>query len=604
MTQPTVAAGVPLSSLYIHDLNARSEPTAEEIKLLADSIAREGLLQNLCGFTNGDDSAVGIVAGGRRLRALQLLHTNDPDVAIPVNITSDTEQARSWAGTENTARAPLHPADEIRAYGRARLAGRSDSDIAKSFAVTEVHVRRRLKLSTLPGQALDALRADQITLDVAAALTVEPDSDRILGILDTAIQRGMSAGEVRNAIASGKVAATDRRAVFVGVDRYQEAGGIVLPSLFTDDVILENADLLDELFAAKLDAEAQTWLARDAAWVKTTLEYYRSSDPDCEIPKGFRECYPPKVALPDADQAELEALEAQIYWQMDSADKDRMSELRERTIGEFDDDALPAIGVVLLVDREAKLKVHYYSKPDFIDAASSGGSDAVETVLPKAETIPQNLIEDLRAVKQAAIQMRMMEQFEHLLDLLTYQVAYVERDWNHPLAVSFTTVRITPEKAEGTTLPARLTDPSGEKENTFSPVGFDAFKALGKKHRNQVLATHLARTFKDTGLLSAAFAASLKVSPREIWTPTAAGYLGRIPVNMLDGIAAELIPDDAHFDRAEFIAKKKGEKAKFLESLFNDMSVREALGLSREQNAAIDAWLPDELRWSQIEDAA
>lgn len=303
MTQLPVAASIPLRSLYIHDLNARSEPTPEEIRLLADSIEREGLLQNLCGFRDGGDT-IGIVAGGRRLRALQLLHGAEAEDLIPVYVTEDNEQARSWAGTENTARAALHPADEIRAYGRARLAGRSDADIAKSFAKTEKHVKQRLKLASLPAPVLDALRADKITLDVAAALTVDPNKDRVLGILDTAIQRGMSANEVRNAIAQGKVSATDRRALFVGVDRYQAEGGIVLPSLFSEDVILEDADLLNQLFADRLQHEAQVWMARGAAWVETTTEHYISSD--IEIPKGFRACYPPAIDLPEADAAELE----------------------------------------------------------------------------------------------------------------------------------------------------------------------------------------------------------------------------------------------------------------------------------------------------------
>ncbi|RHZ90462.1 chromosome partitioning protein ParB, partial [Cereibacter sphaeroides] len=46
---------------------------------------------------------------------------------------------------------------------------------------------------------------------------------------------------------------------------------------------------------------------------------------------------------------------------------------------------------------------------------------------------------------------------------------------------------------------------------------------------------------------------------------------------------------------------KKGEKAKRLEALFADPATREALGLSREDCAKIDAWVPAELDWPEGE---
>ena len=53
--------------------------------------------------------------------------------------------------------------------------------------------------------------------------------------------------------------------------------------------------------------------------------------------------------------------------------------------------------------------------------------------------------------------------------------------------------------------------------------------------------------------------------------------------------------------RATFTKLKKGQKAKELEGLFADASVQEALGLSRAQIAKIDAWLPPEIRATEVQ---
>ena len=70
---------VPLADLYLSDLNPRQEADPEGIALLAQSILTCGLVQNLAGLRD-DAGRIGIVAGGRRLRALAiacLLYTSD-----------------------------------------------------------------------------------------------------------------------------------------------------------------------------------------------------------------------------------------------------------------------------------------------------------------------------------------------------------------------------------------------------------------------------------------------------------------------------------------------------------------------------------------------
>jgi len=72
------------------------------------------------------------------------------------------------------------------------------------------------------------------------------------------------------------VAATDRRAVFVGAEAYTEAGGTILRDLFTRGSrrLFEDVALLDLLVAAKLGREADA--LREAGgwkWTEVHLDY-------------------------------------------------------------------------------------------------------------------------------------------------------------------------------------------------------------------------------------------------------------------------------------------------------------------------------------------
>jgi len=53
----------------------------------------------------------------------------------------------------------------------------------------------------------------------------------------------------------------------------------------------------------------------------------------------------------------------------------------------------------------------------------------------------------------------------------------------------------------------------------------------------------------------------------------------------------ELAPD--HPTATRFAKLKKGEKADALEKVFSDEAAQKALGVTKEQIATIDAWLPE-----------
>ena len=72
-------ARFPLASLSLSPMNPRQTVPEGEIVELAESIWTAGLIQSIAGLAD-DKGGAEIVAGGRRLRALQYLAEKHPDL--------------------------------------------------------------------------------------------------------------------------------------------------------------------------------------------------------------------------------------------------------------------------------------------------------------------------------------------------------------------------------------------------------------------------------------------------------------------------------------------------------------------------------------------
>lgn len=231
---------IPLEMLYISELNPRKAVSDAHIESLADSIERFGLIHNLAGLMD-EDGKVGIVAGGCRLRAIQMIAERSethPFATVPVKLAADAAEAEDWASAENAAREDMTPADEIRAFGRMKSRGATVPEIALAFAVTEARVYQRLALAGLPAPVLDALAAGEISLGTAKAFTLSDDEALTLSLLDQVKGQAVSEAAIKNALHPDAIKATDRRAKFVGIEAYEAEGGTVTRDLFSDEVFL------------------------------------------------------------------------------------------------------------------------------------------------------------------------------------------------------------------------------------------------------------------------------------------------------------------------------------------------------------------------------
>ena len=591
-----------LGELYIHALNTRSEPPDAEIAALADSIAAQGLLQNLMGIRDPAGSGrIGIVAGGRRLRAITMLADRGDwaeNRPVPVLVTDSEDLAAAWAGTENEARQGLHPADEVRAYRDLRRRGRSTEAIARHFAVTAAHVNRRLALAALPETALMALRAGTLSLDDARVLTLARTERQAKTVLEQLLSGKISRWQLRETLTGKSVTATGREARYVGVEAYRAAGGGVTEDLFAEQTYLHDTDLLARLATEKATAETEA-LRKAGGWA---WSLFRPNHYDIDW-NGLAKIDGTEPDLPEGDWERLEELEDTADL-LDAEGKAELDALRARTEPVFSDEDRATGGIITTLSHAGALRLEGFFRrlgaAPAADPAEAEGDDGPAPARPAPEAaMAQSLRDDLTAIRLLALQNALAAAPETLLDLLAWQLQGTLAPWTLPLALSTTQPRNAPAKSEGTHVPAFLASPDYGREDPTAEA-FAAFRAKGRAHRDAVLAQALARLYaRPTGNLAEALAAEAPPPVRALWTPTAAGFLGRVSVASLDRLWAELVPpsdlDPAH---ATFRGLKKAEKAKRLEALFSDLSVREAMGLSREQNAAIDAWLPEELRFA------
>ncbi|TIW92363.1 MAG: ParB/RepB/Spo0J family partition protein, partial [Mesorhizobium sp.] len=237
---------IPFNKLILSQANVRRIKNGQSIDDLAASIARRGLLQslNVRAVLDGERNETGmfeVPAGGRRYRALELLvRQKRMAKAQPVPcVVSDANSEVSIEEdslAENFQREDLHPLDMFRAFQTLHDQGASHEEIAGRFFVSATFVQQRLRLARVSPKLLEVYEQDGMKLDQLMAFTVTDDharQEQVWEMLENSWSQ--EPHQIRRMLTETSVRANDRRALFVGVDAYVAAGGIVLRDLFETD---------------------------------------------------------------------------------------------------------------------------------------------------------------------------------------------------------------------------------------------------------------------------------------------------------------------------------------------------------------------------------
>jgi len=301
---------IPLNKLKKSPNNARKTPHSEaSIEAYAASIAAKGILQNLVvePELDTDGAATGFyfvtIGEGRRLAQLLRVKRKEIKKTEPIRCVIDTaNDPHEISLDENVTRENMHPADQFEAFKKlAEERGFGAEEIAARFGVTPHVVRQRLRLGAVSPKLMEIYRNGDLALDQLMAFAITEDHARQEAAYER-LSHNRDASTIRRMLTEANVAATDRRAIFVGAEAYTEVGGTILRDLFTEDRggYFEDVALLDMLVVAKLGREANALMEAEGwKWAQVFLDYPHSH--------GLRRTYPQAVDLSAEDQAALDA---------------------------------------------------------------------------------------------------------------------------------------------------------------------------------------------------------------------------------------------------------------------------------------------------------
>jgi len=306
---------IPLNKLKKSPNNARKTPHSEaSIDAYAASIAAKGILQNLVvePELDADGAATGFyfvtIGEGRRLAQLLRVKRKEIKKTEPIRCIVDTaNDPHEISLDENVTRENMHPADQFEAFRKlAEDRGYGAEEIAARFGVTPHVVRQRLRLGAVSPRLMQIYRDGDLALDQLMAFAITEDHARQEAAFER-LSHNRDASTIRRLLTETHVAATDRRAVFVGAEKYTEVGGTILRDLFTEDRggYFEDVALLDMLVLAKLGREADAVMEAEGwKWAQVFLDYPHSH--------GLRRIYPQTVDLSAEDQAALDAVKGEF----------------------------------------------------------------------------------------------------------------------------------------------------------------------------------------------------------------------------------------------------------------------------------------------------
>jgi ParB family chromosome partitioning protein len=424
---------IPLDHLALSPKNVR-KTDADSVDDLLASIPVHGLIQSLAVEAGAKKGKFLVIAGGRRLKALQILAKEKiiaKDFPVPCRLVTSEAEALSIA--ENVIRAPMHSADQFEAFAALITAGKSVEEVANAYGVSETIVKKRMKLAAVAPEIIAAYRADELKFEQVAAYAVEDSHDRQRAVF--AANPDAHSSLIRRMLTEGEVTLADKRVKFVGIDAYVEAGGAVRRDLFAENdagVYLTDIGLLDQLFNAKLagliaEIKAEGW---------REVSYHDGNY--WELQQTFKgRIYPTRVPITKDRQAERDLLEERLELVSNQLEEDDQNtdllaafdqldkELAAYDPAEIyaDEDKARAVALIM-IDRDGNVQI----ERGLTEAAKGKGAAGSPIVAVKLDIdgLPQvgnSLTVELAAVRCAVISADLATNSQKALAVTVYTMA-------------------------------------------------------------------------------------------------------------------------------------------------------------------------------------
>ena len=164
---------IPLDQLHVSKLNMRHSRKAPDIADIYPSIRDDGVFQTL--LVRKEAKGFGIIAGRRRYFALRkAAKETGKSLTAPCGImeAGDNASAIEASLLENMARLPAGEFEQYDAFARLAAGKKTPEDIAETFGITPLKVRRILALANLKPEIKALYEANRIAVPTLRAMTL------------------------------------------------------------------------------------------------------------------------------------------------------------------------------------------------------------------------------------------------------------------------------------------------------------------------------------------------------------------------------------------------------------------------------------------------
>lgn len=644
---------IAFNKLYLSDSNVRkTRSDADDAQLSADIEAR-GLLQNLIVTKGKKRGTFAVIAGGRRLRAIEMIVERgawQPETEIECKLIDGTEtEAGEVSLAENFQRVGMSPAEECRAFQHFITEGNDVAAVAQRFGLTQRFVEGRLRLANLAEPIFAALAGGDISLDHAKAYASTTCHDTQLRTYEQ-YRHGynVSAEAIRRAVASTGLSGVSAIALLVGEDAYTAAGGRIERDLFseTSDDRWIDPDIARQLAAATMEAEAARLAAETGlAWIAPV------AGPNSWTARSEMNVHP--VRLPPApisdeaqtritaietrlaeindlyDQAETEGDDGKTDWDALETEFDALGDERqalENPIAELPAEWRSQVGRFLILTNagEMVLQDEYFSETrlrfeaaedgnlvataeERSDRGSGGSVPAKPAHKPEAVAPGGDKPISARLFDELAVQRRNVLAASLLADpglALDYAIfAMCDKGWDG----SGTTIRAPraddPVRDAPSGLAESMIADAGDalhrhwQEPGDAPARFLAFRALDDEAKAAWLAFAVAGSLEakkghssEYHPIHAVLGSLLDVDVAALWRPTSENFFDRIPKGACLAALADVGGSEL---TGRYAASKKHELSASCQKLFSGDAIVEP-----EIRERAIAWLPEAMKFA------
>ncbi len=252
---------IPLDRLSVSKANMRAGKKPPDVTDILPSIIKRGVISPLFVRPNCQQGHYEIVAGKRRYYAsLEAAKQGKEDITLPcISVgEGDDAEALEISMIENMLRQNPDAVTQWESYTRLVKEGRSVEDIAATFALTELQVKRILALGNLLPRIREAFRAEEIDAATVKHLTLATKSQQKawLALFDDAECYAPRGNQLKAWLFGGA-------SISVGMALFDVStfGGQIVQNLFEEDGYFADADAFWAAQTAEIEQRKAAYLA-------------------------------------------------------------------------------------------------------------------------------------------------------------------------------------------------------------------------------------------------------------------------------------------------------------------------------------------------------